>query len=154
MNGDYVMKFERTTAVYIINSKMQVLMLLHKKINVWLPPGGHVEDNELIHQAAEREVMEETGIEIEFIYNTGAVNDEYDSRAKILPEPLLVQLEDLGDHYHEDFIYLAKSINEDIANNEGHEIGWFDIKDALELEIFDNVRKHLYYIKGLYEEKC
>lgn len=142
------MNFERTVAVYIINSKKQVLMLRHKKINSWLPPGGHVEKNELIHHAAEREVKEETGIKIEFIYNTKTLYDECDYRATLLPRPLLVQLEDMGDHYHEDFVYFAKAMDEKIVNNEGHEIGWFNISDILKLDIFNNVRRHLDYIEN------
>lgn len=142
------MKFERTVAVYILNKKKQVLMLKHKKINSWLPPGGHVEVYELMHQAAEREVMEETGIKIEFIYETDVLNRENDDRAKMLPRPLLVQLEDMGDHYHEDFVYFAKAVNERIINNENHDIGWFDIKDILKFDIFENVRRHLNYIKN------
>lgn len=142
------MKFERTVAVYIINSKNQVLMLKHKKINSWLPPGGHVEKNELMHQAAEREVMEETGIHVEFIYSTEILNNECDDRARLLPRPLVVQLENMGDHYHEDFVYLAKAGNDKIINYEEHEIRWFDFIEIFKLDIFDNVRRHLNYIEN------
>jgi hypothetical protein len=75
------------------------------------------------------------------------LENEYDIRARMLPRPLFVQLENIGDHYHEDFIYFAKAVNEKIINNEAHEIGWFDIKDIFRLNIFDNVRRHLIYIE-------
>lgn len=142
------MEFERTVAVYILNKRNQILMLKHKKIDSWLPPGGHVEKNELIHHAAEREVMEEAGIHIEFINDFKVLTDENDTRVKMLPRPLLVQLEYMGDHYHEDFVYLAKAVNDKIINNENHEIYWFDIKEILNLDIFDNVRRHLRYIEN------
>jgi 8-oxo-dGTP pyrophosphatase MutT (NUDIX family) len=35
----------------------------HKKLQLWLPPGGHIDPDEDPIQAVEREVREETGIE-------------------------------------------------------------------------------------------
>ena len=37
----------------------------HKKLDVWLYPGGHVEDTETPDEALVREVKEETGLDIE-----------------------------------------------------------------------------------------
>jgi 8-oxo-dGTP pyrophosphatase MutT (NUDIX family) len=141
------MKFDRAVAVYIINDRKQILMLEHKKLKSWLPPGGHVEEDELIHEAAIREVLEETGVEIEFICENEHINDKNDSRASMLPIPLFVQLEDIGDHFHEDFVYLARAKSSLIINHEGHNIAWFDMVDAVELNIFDNVKRQLLYIK-------
>src|SRR5476649_415055 len=42
----------------------KVLLIKHKKLGLWLCPGGHMEANELPHQAAEREFWEETGIKV------------------------------------------------------------------------------------------
>ncbi|WDC83610.1 NUDIX domain-containing protein [Caloramator sp. mosi_1] len=100
------MKHHRAVAVYILNSKNQILLLYHKKLNKYLPPGGHVEEGELTHIAAEREAYEEAGVNIDFYYVKNELGDE---RANPLPTPLLVQLEDIGDHYHEDFVYLARA---------------------------------------------
>jgi 8-oxo-dGTP diphosphatase len=141
------MKFDRTVAVYILNSRNQILLLKHKKLDVWLPPGGHVETNELIHEAAFREVIEESGVDIEFICQTPELSTYKDERVEFLPKPLLIQLENTGDHYHENFIYIAKSKSEEINNGEGHEIKWFSFEEALSLETFKNVIYHLDYIK-------
>jgi 8-oxo-dGTP diphosphatase len=146
------MKFDRAVAVYIINDNNEVLLLNHKKIKAWLPPGGHVEDEEFVHEAAIREVKEEAGVDIEFINLSYYKEKCDDSRAKILPTPMLVQLEDIGEHYHEDFVYLAKAKTNEILNNENHEIDWFDLDNALRLETFENVKTHLFYIKGLVEK--
>lgn len=141
------MKFERTVAVYILNKDNKILMLNHKKLETWLPPGGHVEDNELMHDAAIREVAEETGIKIEFIYDKSLFDEGGDDRVKLLPRPLFVELEDIGDHYHEDFVYVARALDDNIVNIENHEIAWFHYNDALKLNIFHNVKKQLQYIK-------
>lgn len=140
------MEFERTTAVYILNSDNEILMLNHKKLGVWLPPGGHVEEKELIHEAAIREVLEEAGIEVDFIYESSRFSGINDDRARLLPTPFLVELENLGDHYHEDFVYLARARNSIIHNRENHDMGWFSIEGAMALKVFDNVREQLRYI--------
>lgn len=50
-------------SVYLFNpERTHVLMLFHRKLQAWLPPGGHTDDD-LPQHAAIREVAEETGIE-------------------------------------------------------------------------------------------
>jgi 8-oxo-dGTP pyrophosphatase MutT (NUDIX family) len=39
-----------------------MVVVLHRRLNRWLQPGGHVEPGELPHEAALREVAEETGL--------------------------------------------------------------------------------------------
>lgn len=147
------MRFHRTTTVYIINDKKQTLMLYHKKAKAWLPPGGHVEENELMHHGAVREVKEETGLYIDFIYDSNILlQNNYESncldeRAQLLPQPIIVELENVGPHYHEDFIYLARAQDSKITNNEGHEIGWFEFDEAIKLDTYDHVKKHLDFIR-------
>ena len=36
-----------TATGIVFNSKKQVLMIFHNKLQVWLPPGGHIEENEI-----------------------------------------------------------------------------------------------------------
>jgi len=52
------------TAAGILIHEDRVLLVKHKKLGVWLCPGGHIEKNELPHQAAEREFWEETGVRV------------------------------------------------------------------------------------------
>jgi 8-oxo-dGTP pyrophosphatase MutT (NUDIX family) len=42
----------------------RVLLVKHKKLGHWLNPGGHVDPNEPLHAAAEREFWEETGVKV------------------------------------------------------------------------------------------
>ena len=58
-----------TATGIVLNDAHQVLMIRHKKLGVWLPPGGHVEENELPDEAVLREVLEETGIQARILPN-------------------------------------------------------------------------------------
>jgi ADP-ribose pyrophosphatase YjhB (NUDIX family) len=50
-----------TTAGLVFNEAGQILMIKHKKKGKWLPPGGHVDENELPCEAVAREIMDGSG---------------------------------------------------------------------------------------------
>jgi len=52
------------TAGGILIHDKKVLLIKHKKLGIWLNPGGHIDEGELPHQAAEREFFEETGVKV------------------------------------------------------------------------------------------
>lgn len=70
---------EPTVGVFIFNRKGELLLLQsHKWPGKYVVPGGHLELGERIEEAARREALEETGLEVhslrflcwqEFIYN-------------------------------------------------------------------------------------
>lgn len=55
----------------MIREDTQEILVVKEKVSMikdfWKIPGGHVEFNEFLPQAAKREVFEETGVESEFI---------------------------------------------------------------------------------------
>ncbi|MCE5295342.1 MAG: NUDIX hydrolase [Chlamydiales bacterium] len=51
----------------IDSSTNQILLVDHKKAGLWLPAGGHVEPNEHPRETVKREILEELGIEADFI---------------------------------------------------------------------------------------
>lgn len=108
----------------------KVLLLYHRKLGKWLPPGGHVEPGELPDDAAVREVYEETGIRVELVGERGIPID--DPRQLVIPAG--VQLEQISaDHQHIDFVYFARPVGNTTlrANHESERLGWFG-KDELE----------------------
>lgn len=53
---------------FVVKDKNKVLLVDHKKAELWLPPGGHVEPGENPKETVRREAKEELGINAEFIY--------------------------------------------------------------------------------------
>jgi len=55
-----------TASAFVIDpARERLLLILHAKLGRWLQPGGHVEsDDASVIEAARREVLEETGLEV------------------------------------------------------------------------------------------
>jgi len=131
------------TASALIIDKSRVLLLYHKKLNVWLHPGGHVEENENPDETLLREVKEETGLEVEIISNKdeSLSNQEKGVLSLHLPYAFLCEL--VGDHYHNDLIYkcrIKRSCKLKYNKDESRGIGFFDINEVEKLQLFDNFR--------------
>ncbi|MDB6000682.1 MAG: hydrolase [Rhizobacter sp.] len=52
------------TASAIVVFRSKLLVIHHRALGKWLPPGGHIESGETPWQAAQRETLEETGISV------------------------------------------------------------------------------------------
>lgn len=99
-----------TVAVFVVHND-HVLLHPHRKLGIWLPPGGHIEPNELPDEAALREVEEESGLVVELVGGHGVeVDDPHAPKQLIRPEG--IQLEDISPgHQHIDLIYYARPVN-------------------------------------------
>ncbi len=114
----------------------------HEKLGMWLPPGGHIDRDELPHEAALRELEEETGLDVELISEAEGVESD---TARPLPQPEQFKLEDIDRldgavaHQHIDFVYYARAADRVMSPAEG-EAGpqaweWFtesDLRDRRE----------------------
>jgi 8-oxo-dGTP pyrophosphatase MutT (NUDIX family) len=116
-----------TVAVFVVWDGT-VLLHLHRKLGMWLPPGGHIERNELPDEAAVREVLEETGVEVDLV---GERREDIEDPVQLY-RPAGVQLENIGPgHQHIDLIYFA----EPRGSTEIHDlhsedrVGWYGPDD-------------------------
>jgi ADP-ribose pyrophosphatase YjhB (NUDIX family) len=149
-----------TATAFIVDSQSRTLLLWHKRLGRWMPPGGHVEENELPEDAAKRECKEETGLDVEIV---GAAQDDLfvgnPHEGRMLKKPIAMLLEEIPAypvrnepaHQHMDFLFLARPIDETQATtlncDEGSEMRWFTRKEIEvldeEKEIFGNVKGYL-----------
>ncbi len=112
--------------------RARVLLHRHRKLGLWLPPGGHVEPHELPDEAAVREVLEETGVAV-----TLAGERAVDAPGpRQLARPRGVQLEDIAPgHQHVDLVYLARPAEPYAGELPGAEegLGWYSREEAASL---------------------
>ena len=135
-----------TATGIVFNSEMKILMIHHNKLQVWLPPGGHIDENELPDNAVLREIYEETGVKAQIISQNQNLDLTEKQYCRELATPFTILLEDIegnGTHNHIDMIYLCKALNEDLKpqKSEIHGIGWFTYNEIKQLNTFDNVIK-------------
>ena len=131
------MRREFVVAAYIVDDG-KILLVNHKKLKMWLPIGGHIEQNELPDDAVLREVKEETGLEVEII------SEEYPDFkiARILNRPILVALEDIdNEHEHIDFQYICR-VKGSRKLDGTEDCKWFDEEDIDGLENCTDGVKH------------
>lgn len=132
-----------TVAVFVIWHN-HVVLHWHRKLTRWLPPGGHIEPNELPDEAAIREVWEETGLRIRLIGARG-LPDDFPGQPLQLIRPQGIQLEDISPgHQHIDLVYFAAPDAEpQTLPPLDHGARWI-ARDALaEMDLTDEIRAWL-----------
>ncbi len=148
VNGETMqttMRNDFTATGFILNkARNKVLLIFHKKLGMWLPPGGHLDANELPHNAAIREIFEETGVRVTLVDTSIPLQivSTNNDRERQMPTPYCILHEHIPatakdvEHMHFDFIYLTVAENEDIvmAEREINDARWFD-HDAVIQEI-------------------
>lgn len=130
-----------TATVYVINNN-RVLLHQHKKYRTWFPLGGHIESNEFPHEAAIREVKEESGFDVTLVETELAPSIEL-ARVKRIPAPFCLLHEgiDSSENFF-DFIFIAET-NENVphpANGESKEFRWFSYEDLQSEEIKPHIK--------------
>jgi 8-oxo-dGTP pyrophosphatase MutT (NUDIX family) len=112
-----------TVAIFIVHED-RVLVIHHRKLDRWLPIGGHVELDEDPEQAALREAREESGFEVELVGERPPTTSP-GTRALIAPRFLDIH-KITNTHQHIGMIYWArpKSGRLTLAPAEHHDIRW------------------------------
>ena len=109
------------TASAIVVGVPGVVLHLHKRLNMWLQPGGHIDAGESVDQAALREAREETGLQLQHFLSLPRF-----IHLDVHPGP--------RGHTHLDIRYLLVADNETFAPAEGEskEVKWFSFDEALQ----------------------
>ena len=98
-----------------------VVLLLHKRMGMWLQPGGHIDPGETPWDAALRESVEETGLACRFADDPPRL-----VHVDVHPGP--------RGHTHLDLRYLVDGGDADPSPpaGESQEVAWFDWDAAIE----------------------
>lgn len=136
-----------TVSVFVVFEE-KVLLHLHKKAQMILPLGGHIEENELPQEACLREAKEESGLDI-VLYDPrdGQLSDlcQLDQES-LLVNPIHTITGQVGpDHHHIDFVYYASSETSKTQPQTGESphLGWYSTSD---LEVEDNIQENIRYL--------
>lgn len=137
------MRKEYTATVYIIHEN-KTLMVFHRKFQKWTPPGGHVEPNESPVEAARREVLEETGLTIEFIKQENIWLDYPNAASVERPYLCLVEqieaYKEMPPHQHIDFVYVARPLSQ-VQEAEEDPCRWFSLEELQALKPGEDIFK-------------
>jgi 8-oxo-dGTP pyrophosphatase MutT (NUDIX family) len=97
----------------------------HDKLEMWLPAGGHLDRDELPHEAALRETEEELGMAVDLVAPREAITSE---TVESIPQPQHFLLEDINvhengevGHQHVDFVFYGEAPSRDIDPGPGEQ---------------------------------
>ena len=142
------MKRHFTASGVIVNpERTKMLLLWHKKLGLWLQPGGHIEADEYPHDAAMREVKEETGLVPLLISYSFALPISFASGSEEqMPSPMCMLAEKIPaygsepEHVHMDMLYLMEHDECTVTSPEGREVRWMGSKELYELNVSPAIR--------------
>lgn len=128
---------EFLSTVFVVN-KGKVLMTWNKKVNNWIPIGGHIEQNELPCSSVIREAKEESGLDIELV-------SPFDkSKTANLVQPVHIHLDHIKeDHKHINLIYfgIIKDGKCFKIDDEGKKLKWFSKKELEKEDLLPSVKE-------------
>jgi 8-oxo-dGTP pyrophosphatase MutT (NUDIX family) len=105
----------------LVTGPRGVLLLRHRKLGIWVQPGGHLEGTETPWEAARRESEEETGLLLQLVGGP-------------VPPLLHVDVHPAGGHTHLDLRYHLTVVGDDTPRppaGESQELGWYGDDEAL-----------------------
>lgn len=143
-------KIDFTVAIFVVHDG-KVLLIHHRKLDQWLPLGGHIELDEDPEQAALREAHEESGLEVELL---GERPPTTAPGTRALIAPRFLDIHRITDaHEHIGMIYWArpKDGKVTLAADEHHDIRWCSVAelDSLQPAMSDAVK---WYCRKAIEE--
>jgi len=128
-------------------NEAMVLLMYNKKLNKWLQPGGHIDNEklELPYEAAIREVYEETGVKIKII------GPSYDG-GNIEPIAVAHYKNKVGDMI--DIQYLAIPLTKTLNNFENNKVVWYKIRDLENsIDVEDEIKVKVKKLYHSYKDK-
>lgn len=111
-------KIDFTASAYVV-FKDKVLLRMHDKYNIWLPPGGHIELDEDPIQAVLREMKEEAGLDITLWDKDRKIELDPKDGIELIPPVSLHRHFTSPNHEHINLAYFATSSSDILAPADG-----------------------------------
>ena len=136
-------KIDFTVAIFVVHDE-KILLIHHRKLDKWLPLGGHIELDEDPEQAALREAKEESGLNVELL---GERPPTTSPGTRALLAPRFLDIHRINEtHEHIGMIYWARPtvappghqmsqgrVATTLATEEHHDIRWCGVGDLEKL---------------------
>ena len=120
------------SALVVSADGAKALLHHHRKLDKWLQFGGHCDGDEDILRVAQREALEESGIEGLIVASARPFDlDIHEIPAKD-SEPA---------HWHHDvrFMFIAPETAEPVISDESHELRWFTPREMMALPLSEGM---------------
>lgn len=149
-----------TISAYIVRREddmWKCMVHFHRKIEVLMQIGGHIELDETPWQAAAHELEEESGYQLKELEALQYTSERAVESGNILhPTPLLINTHNVGnDHYHSDlcFAFVAKALPvESVTEGESDDVRWLTLDElrtgAAEGSVLDDVKNIYEFLLG------
>ena len=130
--------------------RSKALLIWHNKLAKWVQPGGHLDQDELPHEGALREVAEEVGLSPRIIpFGVDLKMPAQNPVERQAPTPYAIFREVIpanhkdSEHIHIDLMYIME--HEEVqpavcSERELSKVAWFTAAQINELDTFQSVR--------------
>lgn len=126
------------STVFIVKDN-RVLLNFNKKVQIWVPVGGHIEPNELPTDCVIREAKEESGLDIELF------SPNKEAKTANLIQPVHIHLDKVKpDHEHINLHYFGRVVGGQFTPvaDDGQPSKWFSKDELLvESKVPENVKE-------------
>jgi len=136
-----------TASAFVLSPERSELVLIHhKKLGIWVQPGGHVEAADAdLASAARREVMEEVGLsELEQLSTSDGLT-LFDVDIHLIPAR---KAEPAHEHFDVRFAYVAKT-RDLVHSEEVTDLRWVPLSAVAQMGTDDSVLRALNKLRAL-----
>jgi len=135
--------FGHATASGLVIRDNNVLLIFHNKLQKFIQPGGHLESDVTLWEAAQREVEEETGMMV-VLHQWHRENDFIPLNIDIHKIPFNEKKQE-AEHYHYDFTYVFTPIGDttNLQREEVSDLKWLPVTNEFGERLLDTATQKI-----------